>query len=159
MSITKVIPKVSVVMPNYNWEKYIAEAIESILNQSYLNLNLIVINDGSKDNTSKIVKNLNLKEIIKKELKKYIKKYKKYFKKYNNGQIPLNPLPNVAIIKNKGVLCFGSTKKEANIINDIYSHTIEAILKAQKLGGYKPLGKKDIFKIEYWDLEQAKLKK
>ena len=95
----------------------------------------------------------------KKELKKYIKKYKKYFKKYNNGQIPLNPLPNVAIIKNKGVLCFGSTKKEANIINDIYSHTIEAILKAQKLGGYKPLGKKDIFKIEYWDLEQAKLKK
>lgn len=43
-------------MPAYNNEKYIGEAIESILNQTFGDFELIVVNDGSTDNTENIVK-------------------------------------------------------------------------------------------------------
>lgn len=49
-------PLVSVIMPAYNHENYIGEAIQSVLNQSYANIELIIINDGSTDGTEKIIK-------------------------------------------------------------------------------------------------------
>jgi len=48
-------PKVSVLMPAYNAEKYIAESIESILNQTFTDFEFVIINDGSTDNTAEIV--------------------------------------------------------------------------------------------------------
>lgn len=48
--------KVSVVMPTYNSERYVAQAIESVLNQTYKNIELLVIDDGSTDSTVSIVK-------------------------------------------------------------------------------------------------------
>jgi teichuronic acid biosynthesis glycosyltransferase TuaG len=47
--------KVSVLMPAYNAEKYIGESISSVLSQTYSNLEVIVVNDGSKDNTESVV--------------------------------------------------------------------------------------------------------
>lgn len=49
-------PKISVIMPNYNGEKYLVEAIESILNQTYRDFEFIIIDDGSTDNSVKIIK-------------------------------------------------------------------------------------------------------
>ena len=46
---------VSVVMPVFNSEKYLAESIESILNQTYTNFEFIIINDASTDNSEKII--------------------------------------------------------------------------------------------------------
>lgn len=57
------IPKVSVVMPAYNHEKYVGEAIESVLNQSFADFEFIIINDGSTDNTDKVIRNYNDKRI------------------------------------------------------------------------------------------------
>lgn len=51
----KVNPKISVVMAVYNGEKYVSEAIESILNQTYKDFEFIIINDGSKDNTFELI--------------------------------------------------------------------------------------------------------
>lgn len=48
-------PIISVIMPAYNAEKYLEESIKSILNQTFTNFEFIIINDGSKDNTKKII--------------------------------------------------------------------------------------------------------
>lgn len=51
----KLAPLISVVMPAYNAEKFIEESIKSILNQSFNDFELIIVNDGSKDSTKKII--------------------------------------------------------------------------------------------------------
>lgn len=55
---------ISVIMPYYNSEKYISDAIKSILNQTYKNFELILLDDGSKDNSRKIVDSFLDKRII-----------------------------------------------------------------------------------------------
>lgn len=55
-------PLVSVIMPAYNAEKYIGEAIESILNQTYKNFEFIIIDDASSDETTDIIKNFQKKD-------------------------------------------------------------------------------------------------
>jgi len=51
-------PLVSVVIPSYNHEQYVKEAIESVYNQTYPNIELVVIDDGSKDNSPQLLKEL-----------------------------------------------------------------------------------------------------
>ena len=53
-------PLVSVIMPVYNGERFLEEAVRSILTQSYRNVELIIVNDGSTDGTSRIVEQLAL---------------------------------------------------------------------------------------------------
>jgi glycosyltransferase involved in cell wall biosynthesis len=48
---------ISVVMASYNKEQYIRQTIESILNQTFLNFELIIVDDGSNDRTASLVKN------------------------------------------------------------------------------------------------------
>ncbi|EQB34622.1 hypothetical protein M947_10520 [Sulfurimonas hongkongensis] len=100
-----------------------------------------------------------LKDDFKTELASFVKDYISYFKENKTKETLLNPAPNFAIFKDRGSLSFGKSIKEAKIIQDINEHTFEAILKAEKLGGYKALSASEIFEVEYWELEQAKLKK
>ena len=88
----------------------------------------------------------------------YMKAYKEYFNEHSNGEVMLNSSPNYMVIKNLAVISFGKTPKEAAIINDIVEHTMKAVLRADKLGGYKSISIEDSFAMEYWELEQAKLK-
>src|SRR5688500_15226048 len=55
-------PAISVVMSAYNSDKYIAKAIESILNQTFKDFEFIIINDGSKDESLKIIKRYGKKD-------------------------------------------------------------------------------------------------
>lgn len=55
-------PLVTVLMPVYNGEKYLSESIDSILDQTFLDYEFIIINDGSTDGTSEILRNYSLKD-------------------------------------------------------------------------------------------------
>ena len=57
-------PLISVLIPAYNHEKYITQTIMSIIDQSYENLELIIIDDGSSDNTWHIIKSLEKRMIM-----------------------------------------------------------------------------------------------
>ena len=59
------LPLISVLMPAYNSEKYIAEAIKSILNQSHSNLELIIYDDGSTDKTRHVIQGFDDRRIVK----------------------------------------------------------------------------------------------
>jgi len=71
----KEMPLVSVIVPCYNHEKYVEQTIESIVNQTYKNIELIVIDDGSKDNSPKILEELS-------------KKYNFYYEHQQNIGLP-----------------------------------------------------------------------
>ncbi|PHS40053.1 MAG: oxidoreductase [Sulfurovum sp.] len=92
-------------------------------------------------------------------LKHYKVAYEAYFSAYRTDEIMLEPNPKYAVIKDFGIVTFGKTQKEADVINDVVSHTMMAVLRADKLGGYKSISIPDSFDMEYWELEQAKLKK
>ena len=93
------------------------------------------------------------------DLEKYIADYKTYFNAHNRGEKLLDQAPRWGILPKVGTLSFGPTPKHLRIIEDITRHTKKAIFQAEKLGGWKALGKADLFEVEYWSLEQAKLAK
>ena len=88
----------------------------------------------------------------------FMGEYKNYFEEFSKDEMCLNVAPNYAVIKDFGVVTFGKNKKEASILNDIVEHAMLAILRADKLGGYQGISLKDCFEMEYWELEQVKLK-
>ena len=98
-------------------------------------------------------------ENIEAAVEAYINDYKRYFQTFATDEICLNPAPNYAVVKNVGVVLFGKKEKECTVMNDIIEHTMMAVLRADKLGGYESISLRDSFDMEYWELEQAKLKK
>jgi rhamnose utilization protein RhaD (predicted bifunctional aldolase and dehydrogenase) len=91
-------------------------------------------------------------------LRHYRVAYETYFNAYKTNEIMLDSRPKYAVIKDFGIITFGKTQKEADVINDVVEHTMMAVLRADKLGGYKSISIADSFDMEYWELEQAKLK-
>ena len=71
----------------------------------------------------------------------------------------LDPAPRVILDAEFGLGTVGRSAKEAVIARDLYSHTIEVISRAERLGGYRVLSEQELFEFEYWDLEQAKLRR
>jgi rhamnose utilization protein RhaD (predicted bifunctional aldolase and dehydrogenase)/NAD(P)-dependent dehydrogenase (short-subunit alcohol dehydrogenase family) len=70
----------------------------------------------------------------------------------------LDPAPRIVIDPELGMLTVGRSVKDARIAADVYRQSIPVICAAEQLGGYTPLGDQDLFAIEYWELEQAKLR-
>lgn len=54
--------KVSIIIPVYNAEKFLEKCLDSVVNQTYKNIEIICINDGSIDNSEKILKQYQLKD-------------------------------------------------------------------------------------------------
>jgi len=96
---------------------------------------------------------------IQKAVDLFEEEYLEYYNQFTSNEIMINPTPNWAVVKNFGTLSFGKNEKEASIIEDINNHTMVAVLRADMLGGYQSISLSDCFDMEYWELEQAKLKK
>jgi rhamnose utilization protein RhaD (predicted bifunctional aldolase and dehydrogenase)/NAD(P)-dependent dehydrogenase (short-subunit alcohol dehydrogenase family) len=71
----------------------------------------------------------------------------------------LDPAPRLALDPELGLVSFGRSARDLGILEDLYAHTIDVILRAEALGGWRALDERHLFEVEYWDLEQAKLKR
>ncbi len=93
----------------------------------------------------------------------YAQAYRTYFGQHapsaKETKSMLDPAPRVVLDAELGMCSIGRTAKEAAIVEDLYVHTMDVIERATLLGGYQALPARDIFDVEYWDLEQAKLRK
>ncbi|MDP4638387.1 MAG: SDR family NAD(P)-dependent oxidoreductase, partial [Verrucomicrobiales bacterium] len=96
-----------------------------------------------------------------KSLAKFADEYEAYFEKHSKGEMMLPPDPRWAVWQGQGVISFGATESEAGVLRDIVTHTWRTIqlTEAAFEGGWKALPAAKLFEIEYWELEQAKLKK
>lgn len=101
--------------------------------------------------------------LIGRDLDAYGAAYRDYFEAHaGRARCPvrmLDPAPRVILDPELGLLTLGQTAAETGIVADIYRHTQDIILRAERLGGWRALPAQDIFDVEYWELEQAKLRK
>ena len=91
----------------------------------------------------------------------YADDYKNYFDVHvgSSGKTMLDPAPRVVLDPDFGLCTVGRTAQDAFVVRDIYQHTIDVIVNATQLERYQALSPRDYFDVEYWDLEQAKLRK
>jgi len=90
----------------------------------------------------------------------YAKNYQNYFNRHASSEMKcLDPAPRWAVWPGHGILSFGVNAKRAEVVSDILRHTVRAQQWAEGMGGWVALPEKDLFDVEYWELEQAKLKK
>ncbi|MCF7822264.1 MAG: bifunctional aldolase/short-chain dehydrogenase [Mariprofundaceae bacterium] len=93
-------------------------------------------------------------------VERYAAEYRSYFERNSNDSLTsLDPAPRWAVWPGFGCVSFDRSVKAADIVSDIKDHTLPAILQAELLGGWRVLPEKEMFEIEYWELEQTKLKK
>ena len=94
------------------------------------------------------------------DVAKYAADYKAYFDRNQEGGLTcLDQAPRWALWANKGRFVFAPNGKRLRVISDLIDHTSKCIQWGEYLGGWKALSEKEIFDLEYWELEQAKLKR
>src|SRR5690606_29144373 len=94
----------------------------------------------------------------------FVDDYRRYFEAHRGRSSQeltmLDPAPRVVLDRRLGMLTVGARPVDADIAADIYHHTIPVLERAEDhLGGYVALDEGDLFDVEYWDLEQAKLRR
>ena len=93
------------------------------------------------------------------DVAKYAAEYRAYFERNQEGGLTcLDLAPRWALWAGKGRFVFAPNGKRLRVISDIIDHTSKCIQWGEFLGGWTALSEKDIFDLEYWELEQAKLK-
>jgi len=101
--------------------------------------------------------------MVGRDVKAYVAEYEAYFAGYEplakERKSMLDPAPRLVLDPELGMCSVGRSAKDAAVVAEIYEHTMDIILRATTLGGYRALPAQDIFDVEYWDLEQAKLQK
>ncbi|MGD9847336.1 bifunctional aldolase/short-chain dehydrogenase [Pseudorhodoplanes sp.] len=91
----------------------------------------------------------------------FAERYLAYFARNNaragGNRSMLDPAPRVVLVPGLGLFGLGRTKKDARVAADLAEAAVEAITEAEAIGRYSPIGEADMFDVEYWSLEQAKL--
>jgi len=91
----------------------------------------------------------------------YAEDYRSYFAR-NNARVGgiktmLDPAPRVVLVPGVGLFGLGRSKKDASVAADLAEAAIATITDAEAVGRFDPLPESDLFDVEYWSLEQAKL--
>jgi rhamnose utilization protein RhaD (predicted bifunctional aldolase and dehydrogenase)/NAD(P)-dependent dehydrogenase (short-subunit alcohol dehydrogenase family) len=101
--------------------------------------------------------------MIGRDAAQYAARYREYFErnvaKAKEPKTMLDPAPRMVLDPQLGFAAAGRDAREAAIIEELYDHSIDVFLRAEALGGWRSVGERHLFDIEYWDLEQAKLRK
>jgi NAD(P)-dependent dehydrogenase (short-subunit alcohol dehydrogenase family) len=93
------------------------------------------------------------------EVEQYASRYSDYFARHAvSGLSCLDPAPRWAVWKDRGVVAFGASAKAAGEVIDIARHSARCFQWGEALGGWRPLGEAELFEMEYWELEQRKLR-
>ncbi|WNC72177.1 SDR family oxidoreductase [Thalassotalea psychrophila] len=93
------------------------------------------------------------------DMKAFEAEYQAYFQRANDSSLQmLKPHPHWAVFESGQCRSFGINLKRATISADVAEATLQALQYADKLGGWQGLTEQDLRDIEYWTLEQAKLK-
>jgi rhamnose utilization protein RhaD (predicted bifunctional aldolase and dehydrogenase)/NAD(P)-dependent dehydrogenase (short-subunit alcohol dehydrogenase family) len=91
----------------------------------------------------------------------FVAEYRAYFARHNARQeVPkreLDPMPRVVLVPGVGLFGLGRNARDARIAADIAESTIETVTDAEAVGRFESISEADLFDIEYWSLEQAKL--
>ena len=103
--------------------------------------------------------------LLGRDVEGYAENYRQAFRR-NAAQTPaaenlsmLDPAPRLVLDPQLGLLAAGRRPADCSAAEAIALHTFAIIRQAESLGGYRPVGELDLFRMEYWELEQAKLKK
>src|SRR5262249_50530280 len=87
--------------------------------------------------------------------------YRAYFARNNTRQeIPkreLDPIPRVILVPGLGLFGLGRSARDAAIAADLAEATVATVTDAEAIGRFESVGEADLFDVEYWSLEQAKL--
>ena len=98
-----------------------------------------------------------------KAFKNYRKKYINYFnvnkKKVKGNKVMLDTSPRVILVQNVGLFSVGKDLNSAKIAGDLTETNARVISSVEETSTYKFIPEKDLFDVEYWSLEQAKIKK
>ena len=98
---------------------------------------------------------------LQERLAQYVQDYHAYFQRNNAlsacQRRELDPLPRLVLVQGLGLIALGNSKKDAVIHADLGQATMETLLSARAVGQFEPLSEADLFEMEYWSLEQAKL--
>jgi len=101
--------------------------------------------------------------IAKKAFENYRKKYIRYFKinhkKTNEKKVMLDTSPRVVLVQGVGLFSVGKDLGAARIAGDLTETNAKVITSVEETSSYKFIPEKDLFDVEYWSLEQAKIKK
>ncbi|HZE60434.1 MAG TPA: bifunctional aldolase/short-chain dehydrogenase [Burkholderiales bacterium] len=101
--------------------------------------------------------------MVGRDIASYAKAYRAYFERHakeaKEPKTMLDPAPRMVLDPAIGFAALGRTAREAAIVEELYDHTIDVILQAEALGGWRAVDERHLFDIEYWALEQAKLHK
>ena len=93
----------------------------------------------------------------------YAEAYRHYFDAHRHRSAvplrPLDPAPRVVLDRELGMCCVGASARDAGVVEDLYRHTMKVVLDATAMGGYEPVPLPELFDVEYWELEQAKLRR
>jgi len=103
------------------------------------------------------------RKIAKKAFENYRKKYINYFnvnqKKSKEKKVMLDTSPRVILVQNVGMFSVGKDLNAAKIAGDLTETNARVISSVEETSSYKFIPEKDLFDVEYWSLEQAKIKK